>query len=90
MKDDIGYCRNHTAFFSIWTASAHLWSARSLLDFTTVWNEKKHYVVHGLDFTDIVDNARADDVDEFGRMLLVAYMGIDDAKGWFHTRGGAL
>lgn len=35
-------------------------------------------------------DARADDVDAFGRILLTALMGIDEAKGWFLTRGGSL
>ncbi|KAF2235545.1 hypothetical protein EV356DRAFT_483337 [Viridothelium virens] len=90
MREQFHYCSSRTAFSSIWTASAHLWSARNLLEFTTVWNERNHYVVHGLDLTEIIGNAHADDVDEFGRMLLVAHMGADDARGWFHTRGGVL
>ena len=35
-------------------------------------------------------DARADDVDMFGRILITALMGIDEAKGWFLTRGGSL
>ena len=39
---------------------------------------------------DMLKEARADDVDAFGRILLTSLMGIDEAKGWFLTKGGSL
>lgn len=39
---------------------------------------------------DVVLDARPDDIEMFGRMLLTTMMGIDEAKGWLHSRGGSL
>jgi hypothetical protein len=70
------------------TFSAHLWKAASAFDFAIAWNEKKHFLVKDFDLTEILESARPDDLDVFGRMMLVGIMGIEDVKGWFHTRGG--
>jgi hypothetical protein len=66
-----------------------LWKAPSAFDFAVAWNERKHHLVKDLDFTDVLEIAKADDIDVFGRMIMTGLMGIDDVKGWFHTRGGA-
>ena len=70
------------------TLSANLWKAVSAFDFAVAWNERQHYLVKDFDFTELLENARPDDIDMFGRMLLTGVRGIDDVKGWFHTRGG--
>jgi hypothetical protein len=72
------------------TISAHLWKAATVLDFGVAWNEKKHFFVTNCDFGEVLESARVDDIDVFGRMVLTGMMGIDDVKGWFHTRGGTL
>lgn len=72
------------------TLSAALWEAKSPLEFAIVWNEKNHYLVKELDFSELLRSANADDVDIFGRMLMVGIMGKDDVSGWFHSKGGKL
>ncbi|KAF3051058.1 hypothetical protein E8E11_010406 [Didymella keratinophila] len=69
------------------TLSAHLWRAGSAFDFAVAWNERKHFVVHDLDFTEVLRDAQPDDIDEFAKTMLVGLHGIDDVKGWFYTRG---
>ena len=70
------------------TISARLWKASSAFDFAVVWNEKKHVLVKDCDLTQVLEGAQLDDLDVFERMMLVGYMGMDDVKGWFHSRGG--
>jgi hypothetical protein len=72
------------------TLSAHLWRATSAFDFAMAWNEKDHFVIKELDFTDVLKNAQPDDLDVFANMMLVGLQGIDDTRGWYHTRGGTL
>lgn len=72
------------------TVSTELWAAMSPLEFAIAWNEKKHYLVKGLDFGEVLQQANADDVDAFARMVMVGLMGIDDMRGWLLTRGGKL
>ncbi|KAF3037309.1 hypothetical protein E8E12_001906 [Didymella heteroderae] len=61
------------------TLSAHLWRAESAFDFAVVWNEKKHFVVHDLDFTEVLRDAQPDDIDDFANTMLVGLQGIDDS-----------
>ncbi|KAJ4339006.1 hypothetical protein N0V95_007899 [Ascochyta clinopodiicola] len=69
------------------TLSAHLWSANTAFDFAIAWNEKKHFLVSDLDFTEALRDARPDDIDDFGKTMLVGLQGIDDVKAWFYTKG---
>lgn len=73
-----------------WYMSAHLWNAQSAFDFAVAWAERPHFVVYNLDFSSVFLNARPDDIDLFGRMLLVTLVGIDEARAWFHVRGAIL
>lgn len=70
------------------TLSSHLWRARNAFEFAIAWNEKKHFLVHNLDFTELLSKAQPDDIDDFAKILLVSLRGIDDVKGWFYTKGG--
>lgn len=72
------------------TLSAHLWKAANAFDFAIAWNEKNHFVIQELDFTDVLKNAQPDDLDAFGNMVLIGIKGIDDMRGWYHARGGTL
>ncbi|KAI4648388.1 uncharacterized protein J4E79_010010 [Alternaria viburni] len=72
------------------TLSAHLWKATSAFDFAMAWNSKSHFVIKELDFTDVLRGAQPDDLDTFANMMLIGLQGIDDIRGWYHTRGGAL
>lgn len=72
------------------TIASSLWEAKSPLEFALAWNGKNHYLVEELDFTEVLRSAEADDVDVFGRMLMVGLMGADDVRGWLHSKGGKL
>jgi len=35
----------------------------------------------------MMEDARSDDIDDFGKIFLVGLMGTDEAKGWLALRG---
>lgn len=70
------------------TLSAHLWRAKNAFDFAVAWNERHHFLVHELDFTEVLRDAQPDDIDDFAKTMLVGLQGIDDVKGWLYTKGG--
>ena len=37
--------------------------------------------------TAVIDDAKSDDIDDFGKICLTALMGLDEAKGWLAMRG---
>jgi hypothetical protein len=73
-----------------WYQSAHLWNAQSAFDFAVAWTENLHFIIYNADFSGLLQDAKPDDVDLFGRMLLVTKIGIDETKAWFYSRGGSL
>ena len=60
--------------------------APSAFDFAVAWNGEDHLFVEDLEF-DGLKCAKADNIDAFGRMVMVSLMGIDDVRGWFYMRG---
>ncbi|KAF4930741.1 Transcription factor gsfR2 [Colletotrichum viniferum] len=83
-------CSDRYIFCQSWTMSAHLWGAPNVVDFAIAWREKKHFVINKQSFNEALRDASADDVDLFGRMLMVGALGIDDTRVWFYNRGGKL
>ncbi|KAK9234604.1 hypothetical protein V1525DRAFT_435460 [Lipomyces kononenkoae] len=73
-----------------WTVSAHLWKAQSVLDFAIAWRDKKHFVVTKKNFSEVLREANSDDLETFGKIMLTAAIGIDEAKEWLYSRGGTL
>lgn len=69
---------------------AKLWSAEGPFEFAKAWNEENHFLVKDLNLEEVLHTADANDIDVFGRMIMVGLMGVDDVKGWLHTRGGKL
>ncbi|RDA83706.1 hypothetical protein CP532_1088 [Ophiocordyceps camponoti-leonardi (nom. inval.)] len=59
------------------TASKHLWEAASSVDFYRAWREKPHYWVENLGFGDLWMYARPTDLDEFTRLMLTPYVGVN-------------
>ncbi|KAF2814569.1 uncharacterized protein BDZ99DRAFT_494531 [Mytilinidion resinicola] len=82
------YCFDHACVTSKITTSAHLWNAGSTIEFASAWNEKRHFLVADLDFSEVLEGAGPEDIDVFGRMILVTILGRDDMLGWFAERGG--
>ncbi|KXH52660.1 hypothetical protein CSAL01_13088 [Colletotrichum salicis] len=83
-------CEQRYVFCQSWTMSAHLWKAPTVVDFAVAWKEKQHLVITKQCFEEALRDAAADDIDAFGRILMVGAMGIEDARLWFYNRGGSL
>ncbi|TDZ19879.1 Transcription factor gsfR2 [Colletotrichum orbiculare MAFF 240422] len=83
-------CTERYLFCHSWTLSAHLWKAPTVVDFAVAWREKRHFVVTKNSLAEAWRDAAADDVDAFGRIMMVGAMGVDDARLWFYSRGGCL
>lgn len=41
-------------------------------------------------FRDVLREARGDDIEDFGKMILTTMMGIEETKGWLHSIGATL
>ena len=54
------------------------------------WKERRHFEVRDLEFEVLMEEGRGEDVDFFGRILMVSYLGREEARGWFLSRGGEL
>lgn len=83
-------CSSHLAMGNRVTLCAQLWNAENAFDFAMAWNNKRHFLVKELDFTEFMRDARPDDADEFTKMMMIGLQGIDDIRGWFYTKGGVL
>jgi hypothetical protein len=90
LRGQFSACQHELAMGNRVTFSAHLWQARSAFEFAVAWNERKHYLLKDLDTSELLETARPDDIDVFGKVMLTGIMGIDDVRGWLHTRGGSL
>lgn len=51
------------------------------------WNEKEHLEVWQLELPPVLERALPEDLDTFGRMHLVAAIGVDNVRGWCRTKG---
>ncbi|KAI1178339.1 hypothetical protein F4777DRAFT_114449 [Nemania sp. FL0916] len=72
------------------TLSAHLWHARDPITFAVAWRDKRHFVVRPWDVWRRLDVAQPEDIDQLGRIIMTSGMGIEEARGWFASRGGTL
>ncbi len=84
------HCASRLSRGNIVTVSAHLWQAESAFDFALAWNSQEHFLIHDLDFTELLKNGRSEDVDEFTKTMLVGLHGVDNVRGWLYTKGGCL
>jgi hypothetical protein len=90
LRGQLVACSPHLAYGSKLTVSAHLWNAKSALDYALAWNSKKYFIVKDLEFEEVLQHAMPEDLDTFDKMMLIGLRGEDDIKGWFHTKGGVL
>jgi len=60
------------AFVHRWTLSRHLWEADSSFEFARRWREEPHFVIKNYAFQKFLEYGRADDVDDFSRILLTS------------------
>ncbi|SPO06816.1 uncharacterized protein DNG_09510 [Cephalotrichum gorgonifer] len=73
-----------------WSLSGHLWRAANALDFSVAWGGRRQLVITMGRFAECLNQAQAEDLDDFGRMLLTCFMGEQQARGWMASRGGSL
>ncbi|PQK08450.1 hypothetical protein BB8028_0001g05250 [Beauveria bassiana] len=59
------------------TASKHLWEAPSSVEFFRAWRDKPQYYIRDFEFKDFWSYARADDMDEFTKIMLMPQIGMD-------------
>jgi hypothetical protein len=71
-----------------WTMSAHLWLAKTHVDFATAWTERRHFYVYNVGFADVMAHATSDDVDAFGLIMLTSILGLDECSAWLTRQGG--
>lgn len=57
-----------------WTISRSLWEAPSSFDFFLVWKSKAHHVNENFEFENFLKYSAGDDVDDFSKLLMVAYV----------------
>lgn len=68
--------------------SGSLWRAQNAVDFAAAWGSGRRLVARLDRLDEVFSEARAVDLDEFGRMLLTCYMGEQEARGWMSVKGG--
>lgn len=73
-----------------WTLSAPLWRARDTHEFSLAWRGKNHYVTTRKTVMSTLVDAGRDDIEPFGKMLLTAVLGVDEAKAWLGRIGAVL
>ncbi|KAK2590880.1 hypothetical protein QQS21_011434 [Conoideocrella luteorostrata] len=83
-------CDGRLGLCHSWTLSRYLWTAGTAVQFAGVWKERNHFVVTDAQFGEVLKEAQAGDVDWFGRMFMSTLLGVEEAEGWFMSRGGEL
>ena len=86
----IDACDGRLGMCHSFTLSSRLWHAGSAVEFAKAWGRDRHLVVENGKLEVAFREANAGDVDVFGKILLTSIMGVDEAEGWFASRGGSL
>jgi hypothetical protein len=73
-----------------WTMSARLWDAKTAVEFAQAVREKRYFVIKSGQMQGWVTEARADDVDLFGKLWISSLMGLQETEGWLASKGGSL
>ncbi|TLD15587.1 uncharacterized protein PgNI_01363 [Pyricularia grisea] len=97
----LGSCTGRTATWNCWTLAADLWRATDAVDFAQAWNTN-HKAGGGADdgcgpiivspgqIQRVLQEAKAEDLDDFARMILTTTLGVEEAKAWMASKGGVL
>lgn len=83
-------CDGQLGLCHSWTLSSYLWQAKTPMAFAEAWKNKKHFVITNARFGEVLEEAMADDVDTYGKIFITSLLGIEEAEGWFGSRGGKL
>ncbi|GAD97556.1 conserved hypothetical protein [Paecilomyces variotii No. 5] len=73
-----------------WYVSSYLWEAQTPSEFAIAYIEKNNFLVRDLDFTELLTHAAPQDVDVFGKMMMVSRLGIETVREWFELKGAIL
>lgn len=87
-----GFCTLVNAVTELsFTASKKVWDAPSAQHWKKALNESSRYHVPFMDFTEVLAQARPDDVGDLGMLMLVTYKGVERVNEWImETGNGAL
>ncbi|TLS30867.1 hypothetical protein PpBr36_03321 [Pyricularia pennisetigena] len=97
----LGTCTGRTATWNCWTLAGDLWGAPDAVDFAQAWNTKHEVggeaeggcgpiIVSPGQMQRVLQEARAEDMDDFARMILTTTLGVEEAKAWLASKGGVL
>ncbi|MBE3041952.1 hypothetical protein IMZ48_05100, partial [Candidatus Bathyarchaeota archaeon] len=70
-----------------WTLAAPLWHADNAVDFAVAWGGKNRWLMDMVNTDGAFEGAVPEDVCQFGRMVMTCFMGRQQARGWFASRG---
>jgi hypothetical protein len=83
-----GYCCIADAVTGMsFTAQAALWEAGSVNHWEKAFREKDHFDVNRMDFGELLERGRSDDVDEMGLLMMATYLGLDRVREWSARSG---
>ncbi|TLD30738.1 hypothetical protein PspLS_02398 [Pyricularia sp. CBS 133598] len=97
----LGTCTGRTATWNCWTLAADLWRAPDAVDFAQAWNTNHKaggdadgdcgpIIVSPGQMQRVLQEAKAEDMDDFARMILTTTLGVEEAKAWMASKGGVL
>ena len=89
LRGDVSGCKHRGSLHTYLLGSGHLWKANSAFDFAKSWNERNRLLVEDVDMRSMLEFAEPEDVDLFGKMMLVATLGVDEVRGWFDFKGSS-
>ncbi|KAK9423954.1 putative Zn(2)-C6 fungal-type domain-containing protein [Seiridium unicorne] len=68
------------AYVHRWTLSRPLWEAASSFEFDHLWKENPPFVIPNYSFGNFLKHGRGEDVDEFAKILMSVYLGMDGTR----------
>ncbi|KAK0636681.1 hypothetical protein B0T17DRAFT_87297 [Bombardia bombarda] len=84
------FCDHRTYLCHKVTLSACLWQAADAPSFEVAWREKDHFMVQSISPLQPLNNARGDEIDVFGKILISAIIGVKETRQWLAGIGGVL
>ncbi|KAH6682311.1 hypothetical protein F5X68DRAFT_263288 [Plectosphaerella plurivora] len=72
-----------------WTAGRALWEADSPVAFFTAWREKPRWFVENIFIKDVAREGAPEDIDDFTKIWMTAFMGVDQMTRFMAQEGAA-
>ncbi|CAK7243791.1 MAG: hypothetical protein STHCBS139747_005319 [Sporothrix thermara] len=70
-----------------WTISASLWQATDAHEFSRACETNHFFLARVGNFSELLAEARPEDIDDFSQIFLSSLMGIAEFRNWMDTRG---